>query len=311
MGDIKVTIFTPTHNRGYIINRCYESICRQTCKDFEWIIVNDASTDQTDQIVNQWIDDNRLSELKYVVSRENIGIAQAMNMAIKQARGILFFKVDDDDVLREDAIEKILEYEATIINKEDFAGVSGLRCYPDGHAIGHEWLHKAAYIDATNLERKKYQLGGDKAEAYYTAVLKKYGPFPTFDGEAYAFPGILWNRIANAGLKIRWFPEKIYICDYLPDGITSNFFKTCKKNFNAYSYMTSKYNTYKKAYFMEKFVATSKYFAVAFAKGIDRKNLPVYFVWKQKWLWAAYIYGWCIYRLRILLKPKKYGKDKN
>lgn len=310
MNDIKVTIFTATHNRGYVINNCYESICAQTCKDFEWIIVNDGSIDDTDSIVRQWIQEDRIPQLKYVKCEKNLGLAHALNVAIEQAKGGLFFKVDDDDVLKQDAVEQILKYESMIIDKTNYAGVSGLRCYSDGRAIGKEWVHAQSYMDATNLERKKYKLIGDKAEAYYTEVLKKYGPFPEFEGETYAFEGILWDRIAHAKLKIRWFNEKIYVCEYLPDGVTSNHFETCKKNFNTYSCMVNEYKGYEDAPFTERFIVTSKYIAVAFAKGLNRKNLPTHFGWNQKWLWMAYVYGWCIYKLRILLKPKKYGKDK-
>ncbi len=307
MKDIIVTVFTPTHNRGYIISKCYESLCAQSCKKFEWIIVNNNSTDNTDELVNQWIEEKRIADILYIKSEQNDGISYAMDIAIEKASGSLFFKVDDDDILRGDAIEQIIKYEKTITDRSKYAGVSGLRCRTDGSAIGKEWKHKKDYVDATNMERKKYGLNGDKAEAYYTEVLKKFIPsFPQNIGPTFSFEGILWNRIAHSGLKMRWFKEKIYICEYLPDGVTSNYYEGCKNAFLAYSYMVNEYKSYKEVAFLERFMNVSKYFAVAFAKGINRKKLPSHFLWNQRWLWLAYVYGWIIYQMRMLLKPKKY-----
>ena len=94
-----------------------------------------------------------------------------------------------------------------------------------------ERMFKSTERTFKGFERKKYHLDGDKAEVYYTEVLRKFAPFPFFEGENYAFEGILWNRIANAGMKIRWFKDKLCQCEYLPDGMTAHFFEDCKKNY--------------------------------------------------------------------------------
>ena len=118
--DIKVTVFTPTYNRGYIIKNLYKSLLNQTYKDFEWLIVNDGSSDETDKLIRTWIEDAML-QIKYINLKKNRGIANAMNIGIQEAVGDLFFKVDSDDMIIPEAIEKIIYYETTIIDKNNFA----------------------------------------------------------------------------------------------------------------------------------------------------------------------------------------------
>lgn len=305
MDDIKVTVFTTTYNRGDKINNLYRSLLCQTVDCFEWLIVNDGSTDNTDELVNCWIKENNLN-ISYIKLEKNGGIANAMNHGIKAARGKLFFKIDSDDIVTSDAIEKVIFFEKTIQNKVGFAGVSGCKFYPNKECIGGEWKHKKDYIDATNFERDKYHLCGDKAEAYYTEVLKQNGEFPCFNGENYAFEDILWNRIAEKGLKVRWFKDKICQCEYLPDGESNHYFENCRKNFQAYSYWINNYKGYKEIPFKKRFLAVSKYFAVKNTISKEKKlNL---IIWNNWWITFAYINGYCIYLLRLLLKPNKYRK---
>ncbi|WWR19217.1 hypothetical protein V1226_22615 [Lachnospiraceae bacterium JLR.KK009] len=117
-------------------------------------------------------------------------------------------------------------------------GVSGLWMHEDGRVIGYEWTNDADYIDALNTERYRYkELMRDKAEAYYTSVLREFAPIPEFKGENDVEKGILWNRIAAAGCKIRWFNKKIYACEYLADGMSKNIIKIIQKIIMAIRFM--------------------------------------------------------------------------
>ncbi|GFI47333.1 hyaluronan synthase [Lachnospiraceae bacterium] len=310
MKNPMITVFTTTYNRGYIIENLYKSLCNQISKDFEWVIVNDASNDNTDELIHIWIDEGKL-DIHYIRNEVRGGIANAINIGIKVAKGKLFFKMDDDDELTDDAVELLVGYERTISGLSGFAGVSGLKSFKDGKAIGKEWRHKEKYIDATNFERKKYNLDHDKAEVYYVHILRKYGPFPQFEQETYAFEAILWNRIANANLKLRWFKDKICICEYLPDGETMHYFENCMKYFRAYSYLIDNYKDYRQVKFLQRFEAVSKYFAVCIVKKIKFSELRNYFNWNQWWIGIAYICGIIIYWLRLLLKPERYKKYYN
>lgn len=144
-----------------------------------------------------------------------------------------FFILDSDDTLTDNAVAKIHEWIAGIAGLRGFAGIAGLKGNENA-AIGG--TPQAEYIDATNLERKKYGLLGDKAEIYKTEILKQY-PFPEFDGENFIRESAVWDHIAKDGLKIRWFNEIIYLCEYIEDGLTKNTnASTYAKNFRGFTY---------------------------------------------------------------------------
>lgn len=230
----KITVFTPTYNRGRIIDNLYESLVKQNFKDFEWLII-DQGNDNTEEKIQQYIEENKISKIRYYKSVGRKGINRSMNDALEKAEGKLFFKVDDDDYLIPEALKLIDEWERSIADQEmSYAGVSGLRAYQDGRVIGGEWSHSSDYIDATGLERRKYGLLGDKAEAYYTKILRKYGPFPEFEGESLTFESILYDKIAYDGFKIRWFRKPIYVTEYLAEGQTRTTRSRLKDNLNTY-----------------------------------------------------------------------------
>lgn len=213
----KITVFTPTYNRGYIIEQCYNSLKNQTIKDFEWIIVDDGSTDSTEEIVNKWLKENNDFNIIYVKTK-NGGKHRAINKGLDIAKGKLFFIVDSDDYLTNDAIEKILKAERTIENSnEKYAGIAMAKGYDEKKIVGTTF--KGEYVDATSLEREKYNINGDKAEVFYTDILKN-NKFPEFEGENFISEALVWNRIARQGYKLRWFQDIIYICQYREDGLT-------------------------------------------------------------------------------------------
>lgn len=214
-----ITVFTPTYNRGYIINKLYESLKKQTNKDFEWLVVDDGSTDNTQEIFNNIILNEKNFPVRYI-KKQNGGKHRAINRGVLEARGNLFFIVDSDDFLSCDAIEKIYGWVSSIGKDHKYAGVSGCRGHFDSTVIGGKGIG-GGYVDATNLERKKKNLLGDKAEVYFTEVLKKY-PFPEFDGENFITEEVVWNKIAADGYYLRWFSDVIYFTEYLPDGLTKS-----------------------------------------------------------------------------------------
>lgn len=234
MYENMITVFTPVYNRGYCVKNVYDSLLKQTYNNFEWIVINDGSSDNTENVIMECMKEEKI-KIRYFY-QTNGGQHRALNAGIDKAGGDLFMIVDSDDYLTDDALYWINYYENTIVDKEKMAGVSGLRCHRDGSAIKYEWKNKNDYIDALNIKRYlNKELLGDKAEAYYTSVLKKYYPIPTFEGENDVEKGLLWNRIANAGYKIRWFNKKIYICEYLENGMSKNIINNYVRNFNGYT----------------------------------------------------------------------------
>lgn len=221
-----LTVFTPTYNRGYIIETLYKSLQKQTFTDFEWLVIDDGSTDHTTELFDKWVKENKSFSIRYY-KLENGGKHRAINKATELAKGKLFFIVDSDDSLTEDALENIVDWERSLPSEQKFCGVSGNRGNNKDHFIGTSFTGE--YIDATSLERKKYNITGDKAEAFYTDILKKY-KFDEFEGENFITEATVWDRMAYDGYKIRWFNKTIYICDYLEDGLTNNIREVFSKN---------------------------------------------------------------------------------
>jgi glycosyltransferase involved in cell wall biosynthesis len=217
MFNYKITIFTPTFNRGYLLGNLYESLKRQTVMDFEWIVIDDGSTDNTSALFESWKNQNDTFPIIYF-NVKNGGKHRAINKGVELARGELFFIVDSDDYLVDDAVARVITWESTIRDlKHLYAGISGNRGYGINELIGKTF--DGEYVDATSLERIQYNIHGDKVEIFYTHILKKY-KFPEFEGETFLTENIVWNKIAYEGYKIRWFNQIIYICNYLDDGLT-------------------------------------------------------------------------------------------
>ncbi len=215
-----ISVFTPTYNRAYIIEKLYDSLRNQTSLDFEWIVINDGSTDNTADLFDEWVKKDNGFNINYSEVK-NGGKHRAINKAVYLAKSNAFFIVDSDDYLLPDAIEKANRWFATIENDREFAGISGLKGYSITDPVGGYGSFEGAYVDATNLQRHIYNLLDDKAEIYKTDILKKY-PFPEFEGENFVPEPVVWDHIARDGLKLRWYNEVIYICDYLGDGLTAS-----------------------------------------------------------------------------------------
>jgi glycosyltransferase involved in cell wall biosynthesis len=212
-----ITVFTPTFNRAETLEKLYKSLIAQSSYEFEWLVIDDGSTDGTNEVMFNFINNNNPFRIRYY-RQENGGKHRAINRGVNLAVGDAFFIVDSDDYLLGDAIERISEWWKSIVDRDDFAGVSGLKVKESGHKIGDVPIFEE-YVDATNLDRRQYGLCGDKSEVYKTEVLKRY-PFPEFEGENFITEAVVWDRIAYDGKKIRWYNYPTYVCEYRDDGLT-------------------------------------------------------------------------------------------
>lgn len=276
MNEIKVSIFTPTYNRDRYITNLYKSLCAQTVFPFEWIIV-DQGNDKTCDFVKIFKKE-AIFPIIYRRLYDERGIGRALNLMIEIARGDLVMKVDDDDILTPDAIEAVIKIALTIKDKEGYAGVGGLRQYLDGRVIGEKWKHDSEWFDCTNLERGKNGLDGDKAEAYYLDILKQYGPLPTIQGENFTWESVLWDRIAHAGKKIRWFNKKIYCTQYLPGGATDIRVEARKNNFYTYTILVSERMSYSEIPLVSRLKQCCRYFELVREKEIPYREVKQYFI---------------------------------
>lgn len=231
-----LTIFTPTYNRSSLLVRLYDSLCHQSVKAFEWIIIDDASVDDTLAVTKTFNKAECGFDVCYC-RQEHGGKHRALNKGFQMARGEYFFIVDDDDYLVDNAVEKILEWIQETRDNKELAGIAGLKISESGKVWGDEKpLLDKAWIDASIFERKKYHLTGDKAEIYKTELLRKH-PFPEYEGEYFMTEDVCWDAIAAEGYKLRWYNEPIYICEYLEQGLTksgANAFVGHRDNYQGY-----------------------------------------------------------------------------
>lgn len=215
-----LTVFTSTYNRAYKLGKLYESLRLQTSKDFEWIVIDDGSEDDTKEYFDKWIYEDNSFPIVYE-RIPNGGKHRAINKGVKMASAEGFFIVDSDDYLLPEAIEKADAWFNQIADCREYAGVSGLKGENENTPIGGYGTFDGEYVDCTNLERHLYNLLDDKAEIYKTDILREYS-FPEYEGEKFVPESLAWESIARDGYKIRWFNEIIYICEYLQDGLTAS-----------------------------------------------------------------------------------------
>lgn len=211
-----ITVFTPAYNRAHLLPRLFESLQRQTLRDFEWLVVDDGSTDDTAEVVNT-LASGADFPVRYV-RKENGGKHTAVNLGVKLAKGELFFILDSDDELPADSLEIISEKYAAVRGRGDICGVCGYMAHRDGAVIG---CPRIDGVEASSVEmRYKYGVVGDMAEVFRTSVLRKF-PFPEIAGEKFCPEALVWNRIARKH-KLYVFSNVIYLRDYLDGGLTDN-----------------------------------------------------------------------------------------
>lgn len=253
-----ITVFTPTYNRGYRIENLYRSLQRQTNKNFEWIVIDDGSKDNTKQLFDKWVKEENNFNIRYYKVK-NGGKHRAINRGVELAKGKLFFIVDSDDYIIDDAIEKLIKWEKTIRNENEFCAISGNRGNKNNSIWGTTFEGK--YIDGTYLERKKNNIDGDKAEVFYTDILKKY-KFKEFENENFLTEATVWGEMAYDGYKIRWFNEIIYISEYLEDGLTNSGVEIFKNNPKGTAYTVKQKIKFEKSNFINKLSKYNEYYKI-------------------------------------------------
>lgn len=220
-----VTVFTPTYNRAYILGNLYHSLQRQTCMDFEWLIVDDGSADDTKALVASWQGEENPFPIRYIY-QENGGKCRAINRGLKEADGRLFFTVDSDDYLTDDAIEKVIQWDGELPADGHFCGYAGNM----GTALGvtTNRLFPGDYLDGTALNRYD-RVDGERAFVFYTEIHRKY-LYPEFPGEKFLTEAVTWDSMAHDGYKMRFYNDIIRIWEYKDDGLTRAGYRVFLEN---------------------------------------------------------------------------------
>lgn len=211
----KITVFTPTYNRAYILENLYRSLQRQTCTAFEWLIVDDGSSDGTEALIRSWQAEENSFPIRYVW-QENGGKCRAINRGLELADGEVFFTVDSDDYLTDDALEKVLLWDAELPKDQKFCGFVGNRGTTPTDTPNR--LFDGGYLDGDALDRYR-EVDGERAFVFYTEIHRKY-LYPEFPGEKFLTEAVTWDLMAHDGYKMRFYNDIIWIWEYKDDGLT-------------------------------------------------------------------------------------------
>lgn len=223
--DYKITVFTPTYNRAYIIETLYRSLQRQTFTDFEWLVVDDGSSDDTQALFARWSREENPFPIRYF-KQENGGKCRAINRGLEQARGELFFTVDSDDYLTDDALEKVARWEAELPKEQKFCGIVANRGYTPEYTPNT--FFSGEFLDGNAFDMYG-AIDGERALIFYTNIHRRY-LYPEFPGEKFMTEAVTWNRMAYDGYKIRFFNDIIWIWEYKDDGLTKAGYKVFLDN---------------------------------------------------------------------------------
>ena len=213
------TVFTPTYNRAKLIHRVFESLMKQTFKDFEWLIVDDGSSDNTKEIIEQFKKEAPFS-IRYIY-QENGGKHRAFNRGVKEAEGEFFLTADSDDYFLADALGTLKHYWDLISKdeKKDFSAVTGLCIDNEGNVVGDKYPKDI--FDSNSIETNFiYKIRGEKWGFQRTDVLKKF-PFKEFEGEKFISESSVWFAISKK-YKTRYINKPLRIYEINSDSLSSN-----------------------------------------------------------------------------------------
>ncbi len=228
----QLTVFTPAYNRADLLQRCYESMQRQTNRDFVWMIIDDGSTDGTRGLVQSWLNPGTQPRIEYYY-KENGGLHTAYNEAIARIETELCVCIDSDDWMPEDAVEKILSFWREQ-GSEEYAGIVGLDFYSDGKVIGDP-LPARKSVNLIDLMTGKYPIhNGDRTNVVRTALYKKYAPMRVFPGEKNFNPHYMHLQISRE-FDFLVLNENLRFVEYQPEGMSNSILKQFRNSPNSFA----------------------------------------------------------------------------
>ena len=222
-----LTIYTPAYNRGNLLKNVYNSLICQSCRDFLWMIIDDGSTDDTENIVSDFISEGKIP-IKYI-KKENGGKHTATNLALSEAdTELIMLALDSDDTLKPDAVETILKkyreadgkYSGYVFMKEDTSGKL---------MISH--MNPELKIKSWREATAEGDFDGEALLVLKTEYAKKFS-YPVIPGEKFFTEAYVYLRMTEPFL---WCRESVYVAEYLGDGYTKNIINSFVKNPVSYS----------------------------------------------------------------------------
>lgn len=221
-----LTVFTPTYNRAHTLGRCFESLQRQTDKSFEWIVVDDGSTDDTAQCVQKYMETANFQITYY--HQKNSGKHVAHNLGVEKARGDLFVCLDSDDALVDSTVDEIRVLWEKNIRTESYIGILAKRGdFVKRESICGSWPNNVKSSTMYDLPRK-YGFYGDTVLFFKTSILKRFC-FQQFTDEKFMPESSLYYQLDRIG-EMYLVDKVLYLCEYLPDGLSVRYHQLLRNN---------------------------------------------------------------------------------
>lgn len=270
----KFTVFTPTFNRRNTIHRVYESLSRQTLSDFEWLIIDDGSTDNTEELIRKWQQEKKFPiEYHY---QDNHHKFHTILKAVGLAKGELFLTLDSDDECIPTSLEKFYSYWLSIPESErkKFSAVTTLAVDQYGKQIGDRF--PSDVFDSDSAESGfKYKIKGEKWGFQKTEIMRNFSFPENYFKNGLIPEGVLWLSIAKQGFKTRYINDhlRIYHTNEKNDSLSANL-ATEKNSFGEMIYHQLVLNDFHKyfRYSPRNFVATVVHYTKASL--IQKKTIP-------------------------------------
>jgi glycosyltransferase involved in cell wall biosynthesis len=208
--EYRFTVFTPTYERAHVLHRPYETLQQQTHEDFEWLIIDDNSTDETQSLVESWKKEADFPIRFVTQDKDQPGKHHAFNTAVDIARGELFYEIDSDDELLPDALEILSETWESIApeDRDQYAGVTGLCIDTNRNVVGDRFPDSPFDSDSIEL-RYRYKISGEKSGMIRTDILQEY-PFPELEGVRHVPESLVWDAISGQ-YKTRFVNEPLRV----------------------------------------------------------------------------------------------------
>lgn len=255
------TVFTPTYNRAYLLDRLFESLTKQTVRNFEWLIIDDGSTDGTEEVVRQFISQADFP-VRYI-KQKNQGKHIAINTALEKAHGKWYLPIDSDDFVGNNCLE-ICEDLARETDSDEFGGFT--------------FIHAPEEMCGTELENSinkwteynnyQWRFAGEMVYVFKMDVIKKYR-FPVFEDERFCQESAHLIPI-NKNFKILFTNHILAFGEYLEDGLSQNLYQRLLDN-PKYAMLTFKTKLMLAKSKEEKIELTKNYWDIAL-----KTNQPIF-----------------------------------
>lgn len=294
--NILLTIITTTYNRCELLKECYFSLKNQTNKNFQWLIVDDGSTDETKDVINEIKNKENEILIDYVY-KKNGGKHTALNASHPYIKGKFMAILDSDDQLVDTAVETMLDKWHKYQNNKEVGQVIFLKGYNENEPICY--VKNEDVVVDTLIEPRIGETGRDCFDSYRTSLFKKY-PFPEYEGEKFIGEGsaFFFIQLESKGVYVN---KVIYTCSYREDGLTKAGKKMRIQNplggmYNSMVHMHKRLPLKTRIKKGMLYNCYSKFARIGFIKSVSKNEhklltlvtyipgVALYFYWKRKYL---------------------------